>query len=557
MKKKILFVGEASYAVSGYGTYAREVLSRLQKTNKYDIAEFASYAFLDDKRNSQVPWRFYVNGVRGDDARHGDYQSQAQNQWGKWRFERVLLDFKPDIVMTIRDYWMDSYIDWSPYRKFFHWVWMPTVDSAPQQEDWIETFINCDGVFTYSDWATEILRKQSNGNINLLGSTPPAVDIDIYKPTKDKKAHKKMMGMSEDCLIVGTVMRNQIRKLYPDLFKAFRLYLDKCKEKKKDNLYQKTYLYVHSSYPDLQYWDFPELLKEYELGNKVLFSYICKNCNRTFCGFFQDARTFCPNCSQPTGIFPTVGFGSTDIDMANIYNLFDVYVQYSMAEGAGMPQEEAAVCGVPVMSTDYSAMSDIVRKTEGFPIKVERMFKDIGTQAYRAYPDNNHFSDLLMEYLSTPYSLRCIKSKKVADISRKYYNWDRTSKIWEDYLDSVQLKGLYGKWESPQQTINTNKQIPDKISDSQFVEWLFTEILGEKERANSLFALGLIRDLFYGFSISSKTLGLDNVNRENLLNVFKHLAENKNYYEFARTHISEVAGEDYIDYANIKDEANK
>jgi hypothetical protein len=42
-------------------------------------------------------------------------------------------------------------------------------------------------------------------------------------------------------------------------------------------------------------------------------------------------------------------------------------------------------------------------------------------------------------------------------------------------------------------------------------------LLGEKDKANGLFALGLIRDLFYGFSIAGKTLGLDTVNRENLL----------------------------------------
>ena len=33
------------------------------------------------------------------------------------------------------------------------------------------------------------------------------------------------MGLDPDCKIIGTVMRNQRRKLYPDLFEAFKKFL--------------------------------------------------------------------------------------------------------------------------------------------------------------------------------------------------------------------------------------------------------------------------------------------------------------------------------------------
>ena len=41
-------------------------------------------------------------------------------------------------------------------------------------------------------------------------------------------------------------------------------------------------------------------------------------------------------------------------------NTFDLYVQYANSEGFGLPQVEAAGCGIPVASVDYSAMSSVV-----------------------------------------------------------------------------------------------------------------------------------------------------------------------------------------------------
>ena len=40
-----------------------------------------------------------------------------------------------------------------------------------------------------------------------------------------------------------------------------------------------------------------------------------------------------------------------------------------------MPQVEAACCGVPVAAVDYSAMEDVVRHTNGYPIRIKKMFR--------------------------------------------------------------------------------------------------------------------------------------------------------------------------------------
>lgn len=63
-KKKILFVGEASFLNTGFSTYYRELLPRLVETGKYEIAEFGSYANTGDPRAAAFikgRWKFYGN----------------------------------------------------------------------------------------------------------------------------------------------------------------------------------------------------------------------------------------------------------------------------------------------------------------------------------------------------------------------------------------------------------------------------------------------------------------------------------------------------------------
>ena len=58
-KKRVLLVSESHHLASGFGTYAKEVLTRLWSTGKYEIAEFASYG--NDEVGERVPWRYYSN----------------------------------------------------------------------------------------------------------------------------------------------------------------------------------------------------------------------------------------------------------------------------------------------------------------------------------------------------------------------------------------------------------------------------------------------------------------------------------------------------------------
>jgi len=459
----------------------------------------ASYGELNDPRAANIPWRYY--GVmpntncepKAPKEQIDAYNSSPSNQFGEWLFEHVCLDFLPDIVCDIRDFWMFEYQERSPYRPYFHWVIMPTVDAAPQNEQWIATFANADGVFNYSDWGYEVLQNESNNTIKCLGSAPPSADS-AYKPIEDKAQHKINMGFDPETKFIGTVMRNQRRKLFPDLFETFRLFLDASK---KTNIF----LYCHTSYPDLG-WDIPKLLNRYKIASKVLFTYICSICGHTFPSFFSDARTKCPHCNGFSAGLSSVQKGASYEYLASVMNLFDLYIQYANSEGFGLPQVEAAACGVPVMSIDYSAMSSVVRKLGGTPLKIKALYSELETGCNRAVPDNEYAAQKIEEFFDLPDPEKKTLSKNSRLNFEKYYQWDKTAKKWENYLDSVEVKPAEETWKSHPRIHQPVTSVPPNLSPAEYARWLIINVLGEPERLNTYFESRLIRDLNYGMYIA-------------------------------------------------------
>ena len=554
-KLKVLICSEASFISSGFGTYTRETLSRIYASNKYHIAEFASYAMVNDSRDKDIPWRMYANAVASEDPRHAEYNSSVENQFGRWRFDKVLLDFKPDVVIDIRDYWMSAYQSVSPFRKFFHWILMPTVDSCPQQEDWIDTFISADAIFTYSDWGAQVLKQQSGGKINYIATASPGVDLQTFSPHNDKIAIKKAFGVPSDSFIVGSVMRNQKRKLIPELMTAFRSLLD-ILEKENPALAAKTYLYLHTSYPDAG-WDIPELLKQSRLANKVLFTYNCGSCGAVeSCTFAHPAKK-CRGCLTHGSMkLPTVTQGISSVTLSQIYNMFDVYVQYSICEGFGMPQVEAGACGIPIMTVNYSAMCDVIDKLEAYKIEVQSTFRELETKALRVYPSNNSLVQHILNFLSLPESMREHKKYQTRLLTEKFYNWDNVADKWMAYLDKLDASNYRSDWGAPVVAMTPLGDIPLLVANtprkSQLPELLYLchTHLKDHSLASYMGMLSMCRDADYGFSQSGASLQL-----VGLSEVLRRLQDKILVYNNA--HEARMRGitfqEDFITYAHQKE----
>lgn len=156
---------------------------------------------------------------------------------------------------------------------------------------------------------------------------PHGVDTSIFKPQPDiKLAVRRELGIPEDCFLVGMVAANRgqgfHRKAYPEAFQAFAAFA-----KQHDD----AMLYAHT---------------EAQTPSGMNLDLIATACD------VPKGRIRFPE--------PEVfHLGLPNTTMAAIYQAFDVLLQPSMGEGFGVPLIEAQACGIPVITSDHSAMTEL------------------------------------------------------------------------------------------------------------------------------------------------------------------------------------------------------
>ena len=108
-------------------------------------------------------------------------------------------------------------------------------------------------------------------------------------------------------------------------------------------------------------------------------------------------------------------------DLAKIYNIFDVYIQYANSEGFGMPQLEALGCGVPLMAVDYSAMESVIANVGAIALKPKTFSKECETGCDRAIPDNDQtVNEMLQLYQLGKGGARDLGSQMRARMLKRY-----------------------------------------------------------------------------------------------------------------------------------------
>jgi ADP-heptose:LPS heptosyltransferase/glycosyltransferase involved in cell wall biosynthesis len=494
-KKRILFLGEATPLMTGFSTYWREVIRRINDTGDFTVAEYGSYMSTNDPRAEQLPWKFYgalpkvvrgANGKLGPDPRQDKaYKKEYKlNQFGKWKFNQVLSDFKPDYVCDIRDPWMVGWQHDTPLRENFKWVLMACIDGHPQKPEWVRMYENADAVFTYSHYGKKVLENQSS-TIKVSGITSPGVDTDSFKII-DKKTAKEAVGFPTDSIVIGTVMRNQQRKLYPRLILSFKKLLKEWKthysknSKVKKDKQKLPCLLLHTSVPDVG-WDIPLEVKRNGLEDRVFYTFICHECDHYFVDNWRGEISKCPLCNKKAVKTPNTGKGLSNDRFASIYNSMDLYVQASVCEGYGMPLNEAKACGVPVLASEWSATEEQVKAPGGIPMKIAETFTDSGTMQRRSLFSEKDFikkATMVLREWSPDRRTRTGEAGR----SHVMDSWDKTSDIWINYFKKDQALDRSETWDRPIEIKPAAGQIPANIKSNkeEAIRWLYENVLNEE-----------------------------------------------------------------------------
>ena len=490
---------ESSTVLSGFGNYTRELLTRLYNTGKYEIAELSCYR--TSKTIKKEPWKVYPVAVDNTNQKlYTQYASSATNQFGHWRFELALLDFKPDIVFDIRDFWYFGFEEVSPLRPFYYWLIAPTYDSTPQRLETLSSFKNADMVAFHTDWArNDLLSYNTHNNFNIGPVVNDSVDTKIFKPiTTSKKFNRAQHNIPQDAFIIGSVMRNQKRKLIYDLFKIIKNTI-------VSNPNKNIILYLHTSYPETSGWELPSLLLEHDILHHVYFTYKCAGCKHHFSSIFRDAVCVCPKCKTKKAKLANTSDGLSPEDMNKIYNLFDIYVQYAICEGFGIPQVEAAAAGIPVITVNHGAMAEVGSNVGGKLVDLQIEFRELETNADRVFPNNNHCQTLIQEFIDMTPNELINKSKQTRSFLVENYSWDKTAKIFEEIFDNIDLSNTL-PWDYPKRSTNHQHEILDYPNNRDFIYSIIDNNIQDHWIKHTNFVQEMIKCLDHGFVINNNQI---------------------------------------------------
>lgn len=521
MRKRVIIGGDTSTANSGFAVYKRNLLKGLMDSGLFEVAEVGFGG--DIKHRELVPWKYYPTNVSPDDPRFKEFASNSFNEYGVWRWDKVCLHFKPTHVVSSADPWQFAHEQTCPLRPYYHWMISPTVDSIPQRVDFLQIIAQADSVYTYTDWAKDYLRSM---NIPAIDSIGMGIDPNIMKPL-DKAALRRKYKIKEDAIIFGFVARNQMRKRFPDIIESFSIYLKKAPKEIAD----KSYLLLHTSFVD-QGWNLIPLLLDHGVINRVLFTYFCRKTGEIFFSNFKGERCYSPAGQDLSAFSPNVVFSPSDQQLNEVYNLMDYYLQPCTCEGLGYPQIEAAASNIPLIVTDYSAMSELVREFGGTPVKPAALTLEHNIEAKRATQDIELWADVMLDHaLRKP----TVNSR---DVVLKKYTWSHIISKWVEALDRADMPKR--SWNAPLKQFNL-PTLQGEMSVTQFIHALTHHMPDIKW---SVLNLLNIKSLNCQYELRGKTMAA--VTPQSIVDKYRGIADHFNWCERVRCGLEPLPNEDFL-----------
>jgi len=120
------------------------------------------------------------------------------------------------------------------------------------------------------------------------------------------------------------------------------------------------------------------------------------------------------------------------------------------------------------------------------------------------------------------------------------------------------LQNLQGKWDETPPNIRKpapKENIPNGLTHEQFLHWVIDNVLCDPSYKNSYDALCMLRNLNHGAVLVNRKL--HPFDRDGVYDTLFNRAQRANECEMGRCGLKPLINEDYIVYANMKDQINK
>jgi glycosyltransferase involved in cell wall biosynthesis len=387
-KLRIIWHSNAPFTGSGYGVQTRYALDQFHSIMQRedspieDVALSAFYGLSAGKLN--------IEGM----TVYGNPAPQA-DAFGVTFLERWIKDFGANLVITLIDAWVMK----PDLGRQTHWMpWVP-VDHDPVPPR----------VRNHIESAMQPIAMSRNG-VEKLRETginpsyiPHCTDTEAFRPPtpEERTRARQWMGFSDNEFVFTMVAANNgnpSRKSFPQIFEAFQ---------HVSRTHPNARLYCHTvAIPPWFAIDLPELAKTFGIADKVIFP-------------------------EPSAL--DTKFAS-DEEMAAVYWASDALLSPSMGEGFGVPIIEAQATGLPVITQDCTAMTEL---TKG-GLVVPKGFRFWTYQnSYQYIPRWQDIRDSMVQLME----MSSYERRTMGDIGREFvaenYSLERNEERWFELLTKV------------------------------------------------------------------------------------------------------------------------
>lgn len=390
---KVLLTTYSAVAHTSFGRITRDLWRRLVETKKFKVIQHGWF-HRQTVADGQVPWEIVPTNAGFDED--GNPMLSDSDRYGAKSLDRYIKMVRPDIVWSLADaYMIPHLVEYQRRYGFKLALWVP-VDGEPYPVPFGEGLAGADRIYGITEWGSDLLTHSTG---QLCKNIYHGVDTQVFKPVSAERREQVRKAAlagkyDEDVKIIGFVGKNQFRKM-PWIVYPIQYYLRSGNWAYKPGTgtvqlgpYDRTRRvgerpatitrdWMPAKPINARFW-----VHSFEQDEGINFRY-----EEEVWGQHGEV-VYTGNLSPVRGL--------SDLEMNDLYNMFDVYASFSGGEGFGMPLIEAASAGTPVIYTDYSGQAEVGERVGGIPVRVgarivehgsgiERAVTDIGDAVYKLY----------------------------------------------------------------------------------------------------------------------------------------------------------------------------
>tara|TARA_R100001163_G_C5055720_1_gene192164 strand:- start:603 stop:1871 length:1269 start_codon:yes stop_codon:yes gene_type:complete len=406
-KIKILTISDHPLSPSGVGTQTKYIIEALLNTGKFEVFSLAGAMKHENYEPTKVdPYgdKWLIQPVDG-------YGSQEM-------IRSIIRTQKPDILWFMTDprFWEWLWSMENEIRPLVPMVYYHVWDNYPPPKYNKKFYDSNDFIACISKVTHDIVKKTTSDVKSSY--VPHAVDSEVFNIMEDedkrKELREKYFG-SDDKFIIMWNNRNAKRKQTGTLINWYKSFLDRLESDQS----KKCVLLLHTDPGDPYGQDINTILRDFELDKgQVLLS--------------KDKVP--PH------------------NLAAMYNISDVTVNISDAEGFGLGTLESLSCGTPIIVNMTGGLQEQVTDGENwFGVGIEPCSKAlIGSQQvpyiYEDRISEEDFLDALIKMHSLTREERRELGEKGREHVLKNYSFENFKKTWVELMTSIHDE--CGSWDT-------------------------------------------------------------------------------------------------------------